>query len=120
MIYTVTIPGRLPSCNDYIGACRTNRYAGAKMKKDAQSMIIWYLAKLPKFEKPIRLHFFWIEPNSKRDYDNIAWGKKFVLDALQEAGKLPNDNRKFVVGFSDEFGVDKDDPRIEILIEEDK
>lgn len=32
-IFRVEIPFKLPSCNDYINACRYNRYYSAKMKK---------------------------------------------------------------------------------------
>lgn len=119
MTFKVTIPGRLCSLNEYIAACRTNPHAGAKLKKETEEQIVWYLARLPRFERPIRLHFLWVEPNAKRDLDNVAAGKKFVLDAMQTAGKLPNDNRKFVKGFSDEFAIDKENPRIEITIEEE-
>ena len=119
MIFQVTIRGRLPSCNEYIAACRTNKYAGAKMKKEAQELVMWQIARLPKLTKPVRINFRWIEPNARRDFDNTAFGKKFILDALQEAGKLPNDNRNYVIGFSDDFGVDKDNPRIELTIKEE-
>ena len=118
MTYTVIINGRLPGCNEYTAACRGNRYAGAKMKKDAQDLIRWQIYKLPPLTKPVKISFKWVEPNARRDYDNIRYGAKFILDALQEAGKLPNDNRKYVCGFEDEFAVDKNDPRIELTIKE--
>ena len=38
----------------------------------------------------------------------LHFGKKFILDSLQENGKLVNDNRKWVVGFIDRFEVAKD------------
>ena len=120
MTYKMTIQGRLPSLNEYIAACRTNPHAGAKMKKDSEEQVMWFLNRLPRFERPIRLHFLWIEPNARRDFDNISsFGRKVILDAMQTAGKLPNDNRKFVKGFSDEFAIDKENPRIEITIEEE-
>ena len=118
MTYAVVIRGRLPSCNEYIDACRRNPYTAAKMKKEAQELIGWQIWKLPRLTKPVMISFRWIEPNARRDIDNVAFGKKFILDALQEAGKLPNDNRKYVRGFTDEFAVDKADPRIEITIKE--
>lgn len=119
MTYTVTIHGRLPGANEYIAACRQNRYLGAKLKKEAQELVLWQIGRLPRLTKPVTIAFRWIEPNNRRDFDNIGFGKKFILDALQEAGKLPNDNRKHVRGFSDSFGVDKADPRIEITITEE-
>lgn len=95
--YMFQINQRLPSFNEYINACRYNRYAGATMKKNTENDIMWYINKLPKFNKPIKINFTWIEANKRRDYDNICFGKKFILDALQKAGKLENDRLKWVV-----------------------
>lgn len=100
----ITIPMRLPSCNEYINACRTNRYMAASLKKKTEADMIYYLRKLPKFEEPVKIKFIWVsEPKDRRDLDGICFAKKFILDALQECGKLSNDNRKCVVGFTDEF-----------------
>lgn len=99
----VTIPMRLPSLNEYIGECRRNKFAGSKMKKEVQEDISWYLNKFPVFKNPIRIHFTWVEENKKRDLDNICFAKKFVLDALQQLGKIPNDNAGHVIGFLDDF-----------------
>lgn len=100
---TYYIPMKLPSLNEYINACRSNRYAGANMKKETEAKISQYINQMPKYETPIKLHFVWQEKNKRRDYDNIAFAKKFILDAMQKYGKLENDNRKNVVGFTDEF-----------------
>ena len=54
---------------------------------------------------PANLHFYWWEPDDKRDADNVAAGKKFVLDALVVAKLLPNDTRRCVLGFRDEVRV---------------
>lgn len=99
----VEIPAKLPSLNEYVRACRSNAYAGAKMKKVYQEIISWYLMKMPKINKPIYIHFHWIEANKMRDLDNIAFGKKFILDAMQEMGIIPNDNQKYIKGFTDTF-----------------
>ena len=100
------IPLKLPSCNDYIKACRTNKYLGAKMKADVEREIGLYLTKMPKWSKPIKIHFTWVESNKKRDLDNICFAKKFILDALVKYGKLQNDNRKNVYAFTDSFEYD--------------
>jgi hypothetical protein len=97
------IPIKLQSLNDYIKACRSNKYMGAKMKKEIEEELSIYINKLPKFDRPIRINFIWVEENKKRDLDNICFAKKFILDAMQEYGKLANDNRKWVTGFTDSF-----------------
>ena len=106
--WEIEIPLKLPSLNDYILKCRSNRFAGAQMKKKVEKDISLYISKLPVFRKPIKINFTWIEANKRRDYDNICFAKKFVLDALQSCGKLENDNRKWVVGFTDSFELSED------------
>jgi Holliday junction resolvase RusA-like endonuclease len=51
----------------------------------------------------VYLHMVWIEPNTKRDPDNISSFIKFILDALQKANIIPNDGWANIVGFSHEF-----------------
>lgn len=106
-MYKVTIPMKLPSLNEYISACKIQRGTwnkGNQMKQDTQLEMLYYLRKLPKFEKPIKIKFVWIsEKNDRRDLDNICFAKKFILDAMQQAERLTNDNRKHVTGFTDEF-----------------
>lgn len=99
----IEIPYKFPSLNEYIDACRTNRYAAAKMKRQIQDDIAWFIAKLPRFDKPVAIAFTWIEANKKRDYDNVCAARKFILDALVEQGKLHDDNRKIVTRFTDDF-----------------
>lgn len=94
---------KLPSLNEYINKCRTNRYGAAKFKKDIEESISVFTARLPEYDRPIKIHFHWIEENKRRDFDNVAFAKKFILDALVKSGKLKDDNRKCVTGFTDTF-----------------
>lgn len=99
----IEIPLKLPSCNDYINACRRNKYAGAEMKRKTEEKIIRYLDQLPEYTNPLKIKFTWVEENKRRDLDNICFAKKFILDALVKAGKLKDDNRKIVTAFEDNF-----------------
>lgn len=116
-MYKCEINMKLPSLNEYINACRKNRYAGAEMKKRIESDIAYFVAKLPRFERPINIHFHWLEGNKRRDLDNVAFGKKFILDTLVKAGKLKDDNRKCVTGFIDTFEYGKE-TKVILYIEE--
>jgi len=71
---------------------------------------MWWIKKMPKFEKPIRIHFIWVSTkDDRRDPDNIAsGGTKAILDAMQQAGKLKNDNRKYIVSLYNDFEIGKD------------
>lgn len=106
MKYTFEIKERLPSFNEYTRVSRSNRYAGATMKKNTEMKIWGYILnelKHVKIEKPVFIIFTWIEENKKRDLDNICFAKKFILDALQKAGVIENDNSRHVTGFTDKF-----------------
>lgn len=100
---TCEIKLKLPSLNDYIKACRSNKFQASVMKKETEKAISLFTGKLKEFTKPVTIHFTWIEENSKRDCDNIAFSKKFILDALVKQGKLIDDSQKYVKGFTDEF-----------------
>lgn len=115
------IPGQLPNLNDYTKACRTNKFAGSKMKKDAETIIGHEIKKQLKGQKiqgTAELHFSWYEPNRKRDLDNVCFAKKFILDALVKNEIIQSDGWQGVRGFTDEFYVDKERPRIEVEIGE--
>ena len=101
----VNIPMKLPSCNDYIYACRTNLHVANKLKKEVEDDMCLFLNKLPEFKHPVKIHFTWIEKTGRRDLDNVCFAKKFILDAMQKCGKLQNDNRKCVTGFTDSFEI---------------
>ena len=79
------IEDKLPSLNDYINACRTNQYKGAKLKKDVESLISAYIlvAKskrtLTPTDKPIVVHFEWHEKTKRRDADNVVSAKSISL-----------------------------------------
>jgi Holliday junction resolvase RusA-like endonuclease len=122
MEYKLTIPGTLPSLNEYIAAMNYNRHAGNKMKQENMQIVGWDIRqqlKGVKIEKPVRIKFFWYERNRKRDIDNVcSMGRKVILDALVEQGVLQNDNQKWIKGFEDTFDVDEKEPRIEVVIVE--
>jgi Holliday junction resolvase RusA-like endonuclease len=116
----ITIPMRLPGLNEYINECRKNRYAGANLKKQIENDCLIFIKNSLKERKlsKIGLAFTWYEKNKQRDKDNICFAKKFILDALQKSGSLQNDGWEQVKYFIDGFEVDKQNPRVEVLITE--
>lgn len=112
------IEGELTALNEFINAERRNRYIAAKIKKDetgyCQDVAEKSDLKLQKNDFPCALIITWYVKNKRKDADNIAFAKKFILDGLVEAGVLPNDNRKYVKGFIDIVKEDKERQRIEI------
>lgn len=112
------IEGELTALNEFINAERRNRFIAAKIKKGetgyCQDVVEKSDLKLQETDFPCALIITWYVKNKRKDADNIAFAKKFVLDGLVEAGVLPNDNRKYVQGFADIVKEDKERQRIEI------
>ena len=88
---------------------------GGKFKSDIEEVIGWSIRRalatktLHKISGAVIVKFEWHEKTKKRDADNIAFAKKFILDALVSMRVLPNDSRKYVKGFYDTIIDDKED-----------
>ena len=112
----INIVGKLPSLNEYVEACRRNAHCGARLKCNVEAGIIPQLAKLKKIEKPVHITFIWHEINKRRDKDNVAAAKKFILDAMQKSGKLINDNNNYITGFTDLFEYGAKENAVTLII----
>lgn len=124
MIYKFVIKGKLDGLNKYTAANRTNPYAGGRLKKQNEEIIIWSIREHLRgliIDKRINIHYKFYEENRCRDKDNIAsTSMKFVQDSLVKCGVLKGDGWKEIEGFTHEFYVDKKNPRIEVYLEEIK
>lgn len=103
------IKQRLPGLNEYIHAVNINRYKGNALKRETQDAIGLAIKRArlePVTEYPVAICFEWHERTKRRDLDNIASAKKFILDALQECGILEDDAPRCVCGFTDSFVYD--------------
>ena len=110
-IYHLILDNRLPGLNEYTKSCRGNKYGGNNLKKETENEILWQIKTQlcgVKITKKVNMVYTWIEPNKKRDKDNIAFAKKFIQDALVKSGVLKNDGWGEIEGFSDFFVFDKD------------
>lgn len=122
MEYKLIINGRMAGMNDYTSANRQHYQSGANMKKDAEEMIMWDIRQQLNgvhIQKPVIIKYMFFEPNKKRDLDNIAgFAHKVIQDSLVKTKVLVNDGWDNVVGFLDQFAIDKDNPRIEVTVVE--
>lgn len=122
MEYKLIIPGRLDGLNKFIGANRSNSCAGNNMKKRNERAVRKSIESClhgARIERPVFMEYTWYERDMRRDLDNISsFGRKVIQDALVGAAVLKGDGWKYVVGFSDRFEVDKNNPRIEVKIME--
>ena len=119
MSYVFVIPGTLPGLNDYINAERKpgkGRYIANRMKQESMDKVLLaarqQLGNI-RFHGPVTIFYAWVEPNRRRDKDNISsYGRKIIQDALVKGGYLEGDGWKDIEWFSDEFAVDRKNPRI--------
>lgn len=122
MKYKFVIPGRFPGMNEFIAACNRHPKCGNRMKQENQrtvAMIARSKLRGIKVNEPIQINYTYYEPNRNRDLDNVSgFFHKICQDALVSCGILKNDGWNNIKGYSDRFFVDKENPRIEIELEE--
>ncbi|MFR6272114.1 MAG: RusA family crossover junction endodeoxyribonuclease [Blautia sp.] len=123
MQHRFVIKGKLPGLNDYLKAERSFHWGhscGNDMKQEYQMLVsnaIRASLKRQAIKSPITIHYSFYEPNRRRDLDNIAAvAHKFIQDALVKCRVIENDGWQYIKGFSDEFHVDKHNPRIEVTL----
>lgn len=118
----MVIPCTLPGLNDIIKTSRIHFVVANSFKKKWQKLISQHIliSKIPKITKSVHIDFFWYERNMRRDIDNISsGGRKFILDALVNMERLPDDSQKWIKGFTDHFmPITKTNPRVEVFIRE--
>lgn len=117
------IKQKLPSLNEWWHALGSNKFVGYKFKKEIEEVIGWSIKQaltsktLYKPAGAVVINFEWHERTKKRDADNIASAKKFILDALVKQGILVDDSRKYVKGFYDKIIDDTSDYVVVELME---
>lgn len=117
----LNIQGTMPGLNDFLAAVNRHRLMGNKMKQEQTERVAWAAkSQLPVFTRKINLTIVYREATRKRDKDNIAFAKKFILDGLVAAGRIPNDTWAWIGDWSEGFVVDAKDPGITVIINEVK
>lgn len=119
--------GRLPGANEYIDACRANVNVGNKMKKDAQLEVKVDIlnAHVPLYRNPVDIRMRWHEPKAgnhkRRDFDNITFAQKFILDAMQETHVITDDDLEHVRSITHEVIAEEREPYgVEVYIQEEE
>lgn len=122
MEYKFTIPGRLDGLNEYTAANRTNPQKGGQMKRKSEDAIIYHIRQQLRgvhITVPVLIYYQFYEKDKRRDNDNIlSCASKFVQDSLKKAWVIKDDGQKYIPHFYFDTFVDKDNPRIEVIITE--
>lgn len=119
------IPVKFITLNEYINKCKQSRgnYSPAQMYKGKMDAVIAFYCKQGKvrpINKPFKMHCIWYEETARRDPDNVAFAKKFILDGMQKAKILKNDNSRLVKGFMDSFVYGEGQKVVVEIYEEDE
>ena len=117
----VTIPGRLSGLNEHDYENRRGKQAGARHKREQQQIVEYCILaagapKVPAAWYPLSVTFRWREKDRMRDPDNIAFAKKYILDALQKMRTIQGDGWRHICSLADDFDIDKEHPHIEVII----
>ena len=119
--YMFWVPGPLPGMNEIIAACKSGRgkFNGYSWLKNQLTKLVadMCIGSCPVFEN-VSIKFIWVEKHKRRDPDNIASAKKFILDGMVRAGMIHSDGWKHVFGWTDQFQVNKKDPGVFVEVRE--
>jgi len=113
----VKIDYKFTSLNEYINAERTNKYIASKIKKEETEVARLHFLGKEKIKKRVDMTFIWHLHNKKKDPDNIAFAKKFILDGMVKSGVLENDTLKWIKSLRDEFVIGGKSDFVEVLME---
>lgn len=115
------IPMPFPGLNDIIGESSRSHHGWNRMKQKWGRTVVLY-ARSQNFEAirtPAHFEFEFIEPNRRRDPDNVvAGGVKIALDALVQAGLLKDDGWDEIASILPSWRVDKDAPGMRMTVRE--
>ena len=90
-------------------AKKCRRLAKAAVEEEQLETLPWNFVEL----RPS----FYFKINRKRDRNNYMSMLKSTIDGIVDAGLIPDDNSEHIREHWPEMLIDKNDPRVEILIE---
>ncbi len=120
MKFKIVIPGELPTLNEIIDQSKAHFAVYANTKQTFDNLVGFSCAGVPRgrITKRADFAFVWYRSDRRTDPDNITAGQKFVFDGLVSAGVLRGDGWRYVRSIKHDFKVDKQNPRVEIVITE--
>ena len=119
MLTRIEIPGLFPSLNEYTTANRSNPAGANAVKHAAMRRVIaaCNACGAQPVETPADVCILWVEESRRRDWDNVTYAAKFILDGLKEAGVIPDDSQAYIPKPAANVGaIDKSNPRVVVLV----
>lgn len=112
------IQGRLPGANELMGRRWQASYS---KKREAKDIVMWEAtaARIRPVKRLARVKIACFEKDRRRDQDNVVSGAaKVIFDALVECGILRDDAQRYVRYIPVPVEIDRDNPRVEVEIDE--
>lgn len=113
--------GKIPGRNEGEKAARTHKMAGAKLKdtwtERVANEILMQLGRV-KLQTPVFIACLWVEPDRRRDKDNVASGRKYIHDGMVLHGLIKNDTWNMVGGIDDKFSIDRENSGVYVTVTE--
>ncbi len=111
-----------PTGNQIIRKSRNNRYAAGKNKKDWEQWLSGLIVGKQKFPGEIYLEYHWhLDRFNQRDPDNVAFGCKYIHDALVVCEIFVDDSLKYIKAYNHHFHEvkrvkgQKNNPHVELI-----
>ena len=109
----------IPTANEMINKERRNKYLAAKLKATTERDLIRELiasltTKHEETQYPIHMTYTWHRKNKRTDPSNVAWGTKYIEDALQRAGVLRNDGPREIASITHQYVYGADENYVEV------
>lgn len=119
-IQTLNLFGELPDLNAELNEAKKHWSKYARTK-DRWTHVVELEARkrlepVATQHYPVKLEFVWHMKDLRKDPDNIAFAKKYVIDGLVNAGILEGDGAKQIDSFSDYFNLRRGKPGVTIAI----
>jgi hypothetical protein len=99
---------------------RRNKYLAAKLKATTERDLIremiahFTTTKHEETQYPVHMTYTWHRKNKRTDPSNVAWGTKYVEDALQRAGVLRNDGPREIASITHQYVYGADENYVEV------
>lgn len=117
--YTQTFKSKKPK-NILVGMnwYRNAHYLVSNKVKSHYHQLVWDRLPKKKYNKISLIYNVYVGRRNTDGHNIRSVVEKFFLDALVEGGYIKDDSIDYVVGDVSAFGIDKENPRIEISIVE--
>ena len=120
-VRSIKITAKIPTLNEVINIERRNRFAAAKLKATTEanicsSLLLAVRTSIPEAAYPIHTSYTWYRKDKRTDPSNVAFGIKYIEDALQTAGMIRNDGPKQIERISHHFKYGEEKNWVELTI----